>query len=40
MNMDILLIGGAFFVGLPFIVIGLVAYWREKQHEKEAQSTS
>jgi hypothetical protein len=32
-NMEILLIG-ALITGLPFIVIGLVAVWRERHQEK------
>ena len=31
------LIIGAFLVGLPFIIIGFVATWRERQSEKIEQ---
>ena len=35
MGMEILLIG-AWIVGLPLIIMGCVAAWRERQYEKEA----
>ena len=35
MGMEILLIG-ALMVGLPVIIMGCVAAWRERQYEKEA----
>ena len=35
MGMEILLIG-ALMVGVPVMIIGFVAAWRERQAEKEA----
>ena len=33
MEMEVLLLVGAFLFGLPFIVIGLVSHFREKHYE-------
>ena len=35
MGMEILLIG-ALMVGLPVMIMGFVAAWRERKYEKEA----
>ena len=35
MENEIVLLVGAFLFGLPFIIIGLVSHWREKQQEKQ-----
>jgi hypothetical protein len=32
----IILFGGVFIVGLPFIITGCVISWREKHYEKQA----
>ena len=31
----IILLGGAFMVAVPFIIMGFVSLWREKHCEKE-----
>ena len=36
MGMEILLIG-ALMVGLPVMIIGCVAAWRERQHDKQSE---
>jgi len=36
MEMEILLVVGAFLFGLPFIIIGCVSAWRERRYEKHA----
>jgi hypothetical protein len=34
MDMEVLLLVGAFMVGLPIMIMGCVAAWREHQIEK------
>ena len=34
---SIVLLGGAFMVGLPFIIMGLVVLWRERHYSEEKQ---
>jgi len=36
MSTDIILIFGMLIVGLPLIIAGCVAAWREHQYEKQA----
>jgi len=36
MEMELVLIIGAFLFGLPFMVVGLVLHFREKYFEKHA----
>jgi len=35
MNTDIILILGMVIIGLPLIIMGSIAAWRERQHEKQ-----
>jgi hypothetical protein len=36
MSTDVILILGMLIVGLPLIIVGCVAAWRERQYEKQA----
>ena len=36
MEMEIVLVVGAFLFGLPFMVVGLVLHFREKYNERHA----
>jgi hypothetical protein len=37
LDMEVLLLVGAFMVGLPIIIMGCIAAWRERQYKEQEQ---
>jgi hypothetical protein len=37
MDMEVLLLVGAFMVGLPIMIMGCIAAWRERHYKEQVQ---
>jgi hypothetical protein len=37
MDTEVLLLVGAFMVGLPIMIVGCIAAWRERQYKEQEQ---